>query len=66
MRRTFSHARIHRAAVTRALDEGSVTAGLEEAGVRAHAPVAALVDGERRIAAKDVAEVPGPGRRVVA
>ena len=41
-------------------------AELEESEARAHAPTVVLVDARNRIVAKDVAEVPGPGRRVMA
>ena len=41
-------------------------AELEESEARAHRPKVVLVDGRNRIVAGDVAEVPGPGRRVMA
>ncbi len=41
-------------------------AELEESEARAHKPVVVLVDRQNRIVAKDVVEVPGPGRRVMA
>lgn len=39
-------------------------AQLEEAEARAHVPRVVLLDRENRIVARDVAEVPGPARRV--
>ena len=41
-------------------------AELEESEARAHQPKVVLVDRQNRIVARDVAEVPGPGRRVMA
>ncbi|HET6922759.1 MAG TPA: aspartate 1-decarboxylase [Anaeromyxobacteraceae bacterium] len=41
-------------------------AEMEESEARAHRPKVVLVDGRNRIVARDVAEVPGPGRRVMA
>jgi len=41
-------------------------AELEESEARAHRPKVVLVDGRNKIVARDVAEVPGPGRRVMA
>ncbi|HEU4382592.1 MAG TPA: aspartate 1-decarboxylase [Anaeromyxobacteraceae bacterium] len=41
-------------------------AELEESEARAHRPSVVLVDRGNKIVAKDVAEVPGPARRVVA
>ena len=41
-------------------------AELEESEARVHKPVVVLVDRQNRIVAKDVTEVPGPGRRVMA
>jgi aspartate 1-decarboxylase len=41
-------------------------AELEESEARAHKPLVVLVDRQNRIVAKDVVEVPGPGRRVTA
>jgi aspartate 1-decarboxylase len=41
-------------------------AELEESEARAHRPKVVLVDGRNQIVARDVAEVPGPGRRVMA
>jgi aspartate 1-decarboxylase len=41
-------------------------AELEESEARAHRPKVVLVDARNRIVASDVAEVPGPGRRVMA
>src|SRR5512137_1933026 len=41
-------------------------AELDEAEARAHDPVVVLVDRRNGIVARDVAEVPGPGRRVTA
>ena len=41
-------------------------AEMDEAEARAHEPKVVLVDRQNRIVAKDVAEVPGPGRRVMA
>ena len=41
-------------------------AELEESEARAHKPTVVLVDGRNRIAARDVVEVPGPARRVMA
>jgi aspartate 1-decarboxylase len=41
-------------------------AELEESEARTHQPKVVLVDGRNRIVARDVAEVPGPGRRVMA
>jgi aspartate 1-decarboxylase len=41
-------------------------AELEEAEARTHEPVVVLVDRRNRIVARDVTEVPGPGRRVTA
>jgi aspartate 1-decarboxylase len=41
-------------------------AELEESEARVHKPVVVLVDRQNRIVAKDVVEVPGPGRRVMA
>ena len=41
-------------------------AELDEVEARAHAPKVVLVDAKNRITARDVAEVPGPARRVTA
>ena len=41
-------------------------AEMDEAEARAHVPRVVLVDRENRIVAKDVAEIPGPARRVAA
>ncbi|HYQ81509.1 MAG TPA: aspartate 1-decarboxylase [Anaeromyxobacteraceae bacterium] len=41
-------------------------AELEESEARAHKPTVVLVDRRNKIVAKDVAEVPGPARRVMA
>ncbi|HEX9049413.1 MAG TPA: aspartate 1-decarboxylase [Anaeromyxobacter sp.] len=41
-------------------------AELEESEARAHKPVVVLVDRQNRIVARDVTEVAGPGRRVMA
>ncbi len=41
-------------------------AELEESEARAHAPTVVLVDGQNRIVAREVAEVAGPARRVMA
>ena len=41
-------------------------AELEESEARAHRPTVVLVDRQNRIVAKDVTEVPGPARRVMA
>ena len=41
-------------------------AELEESEARVHAPVVVLVDRQNKIVARDVAEVAGPGRRVMA
>ncbi len=41
-------------------------AEMEESEARAHQPKVVRVDGRNRIVARDVAEVPGPGRRVTA
>jgi aspartate 1-decarboxylase len=41
-------------------------AELEESEARVHAPVVVLVDRQNKIVAKDVTEVAGPGRRVMA
>ena len=41
-------------------------AELEESEARVHAPVVVLVDRQNKIVARDVTEVAGPGRRVMA
>ncbi len=41
-------------------------AELEESEARAHKPVVVLVDRQNKIVARDVTEVAGPGRRVMA
>ena len=41
-------------------------AELEESEARVHKPVVVLVDRQNKIVARDVTEVPGPGRRVMA
>ena len=41
-------------------------AELEESEARAHKPVVVLVDGRNRIVSKDLVEVAGPARRVMA
>jgi len=41
-------------------------AEMEEAEARTHVPQVVLVDAKNRVVAKDVAEVAGPARRVVA
>ena len=41
-------------------------AELEESEARAHRPTVVLVDRHNKIVARDVAEVPGPARRVMA
>ena len=41
-------------------------AELEESEARVHKPVVVLVDRQNKIVARDVAEVAGPGRRVMA
>ncbi len=41
-------------------------AELEESEARVHKPVVVLVDRQNKIVARDVVEVPGPGRRVMA
>jgi len=41
-------------------------AEMEESEARTHEPKVVLVDGQNRVAAKDVAEVAGPGRRMMA
>ena len=41
-------------------------AELEETEARAHKPVVVLVDGRNRIVSKDLVEVAGPARRVMA
>jgi aspartate 1-decarboxylase len=41
-------------------------AELEESEARAHKPVVVLVDRDNRIVSKDVAEIAGPARRVMA
>src|SRR5512136_2169085 len=41
-------------------------AELEESEARAHVPSVVLVDAKNRMVAKDVAEIAGPARRVVA
>ncbi len=41
-------------------------AEMEESEARAHRPKVVLVDGQNRVVAKDVAEVAGPGRRMLA
>lgn len=41
-------------------------AELEESEARSHVPSVVLVDAKNRVVAKDVAEVAGPARRVVA
>ncbi len=41
-------------------------AELEESEARVHKPKVVLVDRQNKIVAKDVTEVPGPGRRVMA
>ena len=41
-------------------------AELEPSEARAHQPTVVLVDERNKIVARDVAEVPGPGRRVLA
>ena len=41
-------------------------AELEESEARAHRPAVVLVDRQNKIVARDVAEVPGPARRVMA
>ncbi len=41
-------------------------AELEESEARVHKPVVVLVDAQNKIVAKDVTEVAGPGRRVMA
>ncbi|HYQ82122.1 MAG TPA: aspartate 1-decarboxylase [Anaeromyxobacteraceae bacterium] len=41
-------------------------AELEESEARAHRPTVVLVDRQNRIVARNVAEVPGPARRVMA
>ena len=41
-------------------------AELEESEARAHRPTVVLVDGRNQIVDRDVAEVPGPARRVMA
>ena len=41
-------------------------AEMEESEARTHEPKVVLVDGQNRVVAKDVAEVAGPGRRMMA
>ncbi len=41
-------------------------AEMEESEARTHQPTVVLVDGQNRVVAKDVAEVAGPGRRMLA
>jgi aspartate 1-decarboxylase len=41
-------------------------AEMEEAEARNHVPQVVLVDAKNRVVGKDVAEIPGPARRVVA
>ncbi len=41
-------------------------AEMEESEARAHRPKVVLVDGQNRVVAKDVSEVAGPGRRMLA
>jgi len=41
-------------------------AEMEESEARTHEPTVVLVDGQNHIVAKDVAEVAGPGRRMMA